>query len=154
MCTDYALTRMSRVTMRPIVNRITDRQLRWMYWLYVRIFWSSRKRPKLLKFLLSESPLRRIIDFRICCQSSYYRPQRSCEGYVFTPFCHSVHRGGLPQCMQGYHIPPGTRHPSPSRPLRQTAIVADGTHPTGMHNAFLFLLKFLLKLFINHISPA
>ena len=24
-----------------------------------------------------------------------YRPQRSCEGYVFTPVCHSVHRGGV-----------------------------------------------------------
>ena len=24
-----------------------------------------------------------------------------CEGYVFTPVCHSVHRGRLPQCMLG-----------------------------------------------------
>ena len=24
-------------------------------------------------------------------------------GYVFTRVCHSVHRGGLPQCMLGYH---------------------------------------------------
>ena len=29
-----------------------------------------------------------------------YRPQRSCgQGNIFTPVSHSVHRGGLPQCM-------------------------------------------------------
>ena len=28
------------------------------------------------------------------CTWSYYRPQRSCEGYVFTRVCDSVHRGG------------------------------------------------------------
>ena len=26
-------------------------------------------------------------------------------GYIFTRVCHSVHRGGLPQCMLGYHTP-------------------------------------------------
>ena len=40
-----------------------------------------------------------------------------CEGYVFTPVCHSVHGGCLPQCMLGYtprqeQTPPGSRHPS------------------------------------------
>ena len=40
----------------------------------------------------------------------HYRPQQSCENYVFTPVCYSVHRGGLPQCKLGYHTP-GTRHP-------------------------------------------
>ena len=53
-----------------------------------------------------------------------YRPQRSCgQGNIFTPVCHSVHRGGLPQCMLGYHPPrtrppPGTRQtpPRPGRP--------------------------------------
>ena len=36
----------------------------------------------------------------------FYRLQRSCEGYVFTPVCHSVHRRGcLPQHMLGYHLP-------------------------------------------------
>ena len=44
-----------------------------------------------------------------------YRPQRSCEGYVFTPVCLSTGgMGGLPQCMLGYHHPPGADHP-PSR---------------------------------------
>ena len=66
----------------------------------------------------------------------YYRPQRCCEGYVFTPVCHSVHGGGLPQCMLGYHPPeqtppqdqpppgsrqpPGSRHPPERRPLLRT----------------------------------
>ena len=115
-----------------------------------------------------------------------YRPQRSCEGYVFTPVCQSFcsqGRGGLPQCMLGYHTPQeqtplwdqapsgtrhplGTRHPpgqgttppGPGTPWdqassqdqvppgtrcapprtrhrpQQTATVADGTHPTGMHS--------------------
>ena len=30
-------------------------------------------------------------------------------------------------------LPPGRRHPPP----KQTATVADGTHPTGMHSCFL-----------------
>ena len=40
--------------------------------------------------------------------SNFFRPQQSCKGYVFTPVCHSVHRGGLPQCMLGH--PPGSKH--------------------------------------------
>ena len=36
------------------------------------------------------------------------------KGNIFTPFCHSVHTGGLPQCMLGY--PPGTRHTTPLGP--------------------------------------
>ena len=48
----------------------------------------------------------------------FYRSQRSCEGYVFTPVCHSVHRvGGLPQCMLGYQ-PPG-KHPLREAPPYQ-----------------------------------
>ena len=39
-----------------------------------------------------------------------YRPQQSCEGYVFAPVRLSTGGGqGLPQCMLGY--PPETRHP-------------------------------------------
>ena len=33
------------------------------------------------------------------------------QGNIFTPVCHSVDRGGLPQCMLGYH--PRTMHTSP-----------------------------------------
>ena len=92
----------------------------------------------------------------------FYRPQRSCEGCFYT--CVSVHGGGLPQCMLGYHppgpetppgpgtlplpadtLPPGpgtprSRHPlgpgTPPPPTQQTATVADGTHPTGMHSCY------------------
>ena len=38
---------------------------------------------------------------------SCYRPQRSCgQGNIFTPVCHSVHRGGMSEAD-----PPGSRHP-------------------------------------------
>ena len=47
---------------------------------------------------------------------SCYSPQRSCEGYVFTPVCHSVHGGGLPQCMVGYPTPSGAATPQTRPP--------------------------------------
>ena len=34
------------------------------------------------------------------------------QGNIFAPVCHSVHMGGLPQCILGYP-PPGSRHPPP-----------------------------------------
>ena len=82
------------------------------------------------------------------------------QGNIFTPVCHSVHRGGLPQCMMGYH-PPRTRYPpgpgtppdqAPPRPGTPSDQVppdqappctahagrygqrAGGTHPTGMQS--------------------
>ena len=85
-----------------------------------------------------------------------YRPQRSCEGYVFTPVCHSVHRGDSASVHAGIpHLPradprdqaipspeqtPPTRHPPGAdtpgtrHPHQRMATVADGTHPTGMHS--------------------
>ena len=65
--------------------------------------------------------------FTVCCsritwgmkrgRPAYYQPQRSWgQGNIFAPVCHSVQRGGLPQCMLGY--PPGPdpplAHPLPS----------------------------------------
>ena len=47
-----------------------------------------------------------------------------CEGYVFTPVCHSVHRGCLPQCMLGYTPLEQTSHGS-RHPLEQTPSRAD-----------------------------
>ena len=35
------------------------------------------------------------------------------QGNIFTGVCDSVHRGGLPQCMLGYHTPGPGRHPPP-----------------------------------------
>ena len=46
----------------------------------------------------------------------YYRPQRSREGYVFTPVCQSFFsRGGSASVHAG--IPHGTRPPQPNRRL-------------------------------------
>ena len=44
-----------------------------------------------------------------------------CEGYVFTPVCHSVHKGGrcLSQCMLGY-TPEQTHPPRSDIPREQT----------------------------------
>ena len=57
------------------------------------------------------------IWFTAFWSNHYYRPQRSCEGYVFTPVCHSVHRWGLPQCMLRYHppAPPRAGTPTPQK---------------------------------------
>ena len=107
----------------------------------------------------------------MCCSKLYYRQQRSCEGYVFTPVFHSVHGGGVclsacwnttppeqtpprPGTPRSRHPPPGSRHPLPrlgtssglgTHPppgSRQTATVADGTHHTGLHSCFKFILLF------------
>ena len=80
---------------------------------------------------------------------SCYCPQRSCEGYVFTPVCLST--GGSASVHPGIPPPPRSRHPQQSRHPpeqthlppeqapppphhpQQTATVPDGTHP----NAYL-----------------
>ena len=62
------------------------------------------------------------------CEVYVYRPQRSCgQGNIFTPVCHSVHRGGgLPQCVMGCHPPhPRSRHPPEQTPPEQTPPGAD-----------------------------
>ena len=120
---------------------------------------------------------------RIICY--FYRPQRSCEGYVFTRVFDSVHGGCYPSmpCSRGVCYPSmhcrwypsmtcsrgslllgglllggGVSAPVGSAPggcllqrcllwggacfrggcgdppQKQTATVADGTHPTGMHS--------------------
>ena len=48
-----------------------------------------------------------------------------CEGYVFTPVCHSVHRVRVSASVHdGMH----------SAQCIDMATAADGTHPTGMHS--------------------
>ena len=65
----------------------------------------------------------------------FYRPQRSCaQGNIFTLVCHSVHRGGLPQCMLGYQPPWAdtllrSRHPSQSRTPREQTPPLGGPPP-------------------------
>ena len=60
----------------------------------------------------------------------YYRPQRSCgQGNIFTPVCHSVHRGGsapLPgRTPLPWRTPPARENPPPCQgelplPARET----------------------------------
>ena len=76
-----------------------------------------------------------------------YRPQRSCEGYVFTPVCHSVHGGGGSGSVHvGLPCPPPPEQPPPlpreQTPLPEegTPTPADGTHPTGMHSCYRYTL--------------
>ena len=105
----------------------------------------------------------------------------SCEGYVFTRVCHSVHGGVVSHhalkvvsqhalqwgcypsmpCSRGVCYPsmpcsrgvcsrgvcsgggcllPGVVCRDP-HPRKQTATVADGTHPTGMHSCFRIIPK-------------
>ena len=99
---------------------------------------------------------------------SCYRPQQSCgQGNIFTPVCHSVHRGGRGSASVHAGIPPReqtappradthppeqTPHPPEQTPHppgadtpagKQTpayGLRAAGTHPTGMH--FCFCLFF------------
>ena len=100
----------------------------------------------------------------------HYRPQRSREGYVFTPA--SVHAGiphpldqappgskyPLEQAPPRPGTPPGTRHPPrpgthprdqaaprTRHPPQQTATVADGTHPTGLYSCFFPEFFHILK---------
>ena len=55
------------------------------------------------------------------CEPHCYRPQQSCEGYVFTPVCHSVHRGVCLSACWHTTIPPQSRHPpGADTPLEQT----------------------------------
>ena len=75
----------------------------------------------------------------------YYRPQRGCgQGYVFIRVCDSVNRGGLPQCMLGYHPttppagsshPPGSRYPPP--PGANSSIRSMSGRYASYWNAFL-----------------
>ena len=63
-------------------------------------------------------------------KENFYRPQRSCEGYVFTGVCLSTW-GGLPQCMLGYHTPLGADPPRSRPPWEQTpgADTPQSRHP-------------------------
>ena len=60
---------------------------------------------------------------------SFYRPQRSCEGYVFTPVSHFVLRGEYPQAG----IPPRTRYPPAGTLPWQVHLPWAGTPPGQVH---------------------
>ena len=66
----------------------------------------------------------------------YYRPQRSCEGFVFTGVCLSTGGGCL---VGGVSAPGGGGVPACTEadtPPGETAPAADGRHPTRMHSCF------------------
>ena len=85
-------------------------------------------------------------------QDHFYRPQRSCgQGNIFTPVCHSVHRGGgvvvvshkalrqtppdqahCPHLDQAHH-PPGPGTP-PSRTRHTTPLDQAHHHPPTRHS--------------------
>ena len=84
------------------------------------------------------------------------------QGNIFTGICDSVHSGGLPQCMLGYHhLPPSRTRQAPPPPKDQAGTPpypppgpgrhpppqaehigrygqrAGGLHPTGMQSCSL-----------------
>ena len=72
----------------------------------------------------------------------YYRPQRSCgQGNIFTPVCHSVHRGvsasvhaGIPppdQTPGTRYTPPGPDPPGPVAPPQDQVHAPRTRHPPG-----------------------
>ena len=78
----------------------------------------------------------RISQIFICHRSSsyFYRPQRSCgQGNIFTPVCHSVHRGGMVVSHKTLrqNPPPRTRHTPPPRNRHTTP--PDQTPPQTRH---------------------
>ena len=93
--------------------------------------------------------------------SLHYRPQRSCgQGNIFTPVCHSVHRGGaLPQCMLGYQHPPDHTPPPPEQtppPPREadSSIRSTSGRYASYWNAFLLYICFItlmvyFRLFVD-----
>ena len=56
-----------------------------------------------------------------------YCPQRSCEGYIFTPVCHSFHRGVCLSACWDTTPPRG----SPREAPREEASPPPEVHPTG-----------------------
>ena len=61
------------------------------------------------------------------CQVSLPPATKLGQGYIFTGVCDSVHRGGLPQCILGYH-PPDQAPPWEQTPPGADPLGAD-THP-------------------------
>ena len=90
-----------------------------------------------------------------------YRPQRSWGKLIFSVTCvkNSVHRGGLPHCMLGYHRPV-SRHPRDQTPPRpdtppgpDTLLRPDPPGDTGNKRAVRLLLEcnlVVLYLYAHH----
>ena len=61
----------------------------------------------------------------------YYRPQRSCEDYVFTSVCHYVHRGGAASVNALIPHPLGAGTPLEQAPPQEQAPPGAGNPPPG-----------------------
>ena len=85
---------------------------------------------------LNEGPAARKRLNYLNCLCSFYRSQRSCEGYVFTPVYHSVHRGVSASVHAGTP-PPWKTH----TPRKHT--------PPFKKNFFCFFFCFILNFFPN-----
>ena len=94
-----------------------------------------------------------------CNTEHFYRPQRSCEGYVFTGVCLSTRGGGVSasvhagmpppeQSPPGSRHTPGSRHPRSRHPQEQTHRVdtpQEQTHPLPERRPLLRTVRILLE---------
>ena len=78
---------------------------------------TEQRQIQTYKFNLQQRSRRRLYKRELIDKYCNYRPQTKFAKVMFLHLSvsHSVHRGGLPQCMLGYH-PPGTRHPPEQTP--------------------------------------
>ena len=111
--------------------------------------WGTNSHQKVTNRIKGNRKIFAVLVFHVVNQVNspvridFYRPQRSCEGYVFTRVCLSTGEGVPGQAPLDQVHPPG-KHTHPPRstprgkhtPPRETADAADGTHPTGMHSCF------------------
>ena len=96
--------------------------------LYFILHWEIHFFLSLPQFLLWSVPV--VVPFYF----SFVTGRNCGQGNIFTPVCHSVHRGGvLPQCMLGYHPPPRDQADTPPPGSETTTPHPPGTRqtPTG-----------------------
>ena len=78
-------------------------------------------------------PFENIELYNLLAGNNLYRPQRSCgQGNIFTPVCHSVHRGVSASVHAGIP-PPQSRPPRSSPPRADTPPSEPGTPPGTRH---------------------
>ena len=88
-------------------------------------------------------------------QPCYYRPQQSCEGYVFTPVCLST-GGGVCLSACWDTTPPPKADPSGAEPPREAYTPPADCYSCGRYasywNAFLFDIEITIKSINRHNS--
>ena len=84
--------------------------------------------PWLLVPLIPARACSRLKSLLVKRSQHFNCPQRSCEGYVFTPVCHSVHKGGV--CLSACWDTPRKEAPPPGRkPSREGSTLLGRKHP-------------------------